>query len=167
MRILILYYSYDGNTQLIAEAIAGAIGADLERLVPVEQKHPKGLMKYVWHGRSAVMQEKPVLAPRERDILSYDIIFLGTPVWAGRWAPAFNTLFEETDFTGKKIACFYCHAGAPGSIEKRFKRQLAGASILGFQGFLDPLWSKTRDQQIARAVSWAKEILSLVPVDQR
>jgi len=167
MKTLVLFYSYEGNTELIAKEIAKTIGADQVRLHPREEKHYTGFMKYVWNGKSAVMREKPELEPIDKDILSYDLIFLGTPVWAGSWAPVFNTLFERWDFTGKKIACFYCHAGGPGSIEKRFRRELSGVSLLGFCGFVDPLWRKDSEEQKQKARQWAQEMMALASQDKR
>ncbi|MFN3661011.1 MAG: flavodoxin family protein, partial [Brevinematales bacterium] len=113
------------------------------------------------------MQEKPELELIEKDILAYDLIFLGTPVWAGKWAPVFNTLFDRWDFGGKKIACFYCHAGAPGSIEKRFRRKLNTASLLGFCDFVDPLWSKNSEEQKQKARKWARDMITLASQDKR
>ncbi|MCX7882809.1 MAG: NAD(P)H-dependent oxidoreductase [Brevinematales bacterium] len=167
MRVLVLFYSYEGNTEFIAKIIAEEVHAEVESIKPVEEKHYHGVMKYVWNGKAALMREKPTLIPLKKDILAYDLIFLGTPVWAGTWVPVFNTLFQQNDFMGKKVACFYCHAGGPGSIEKRFRKQLVSASLLGFCGFIDPLWSKYKEKYEKQAREWAREMLALAMKDKR
>ncbi|URA09260.1 flavodoxin family protein [Thermospira aquatica] len=167
MRTLVVLYSYDGNTAFIGKAIADAVGADLEILTIVQEKHHKGFMKYVWNGRAALMKEEPELAPLKHNVAEYDLIFLGTPVWAGTWAPAFNTFFNTTNLTGKKVACFYCHAGGAGSIEKRFRKQLIGSSLLGMKGFIEPLWHRNKNEQEEIARQWARTMVEIAQHDQR
>ena len=168
MKVLVVFYSYDGNTALIAQTIAETLHADSEELKPLKPSpHHKGLMKYVWNGRAAVMKDTPELQPLQHSPSEYDLIFLGTPVWVGQWAPPFNTFFQHYPLTGKKVACFFCHAGGPGAIEKRFRKQLVSSSILGFAGFIDPLWSKRQTEQLEKARIWAREMLELASNDNR
>ncbi len=167
MRVLVVLYSYDGNTAFIGKAIAEAIGAEIETLTVLQEKHHKGLMKYVWNGKAAVMREEPELAPLKHEIAEYDLLFLGTPVWAGTWAPAFNTFFQMHNLRGKKVACFYCHAGGPGSIEKRLRKQLVESSVLDIKGFVEPLWHRNKDEQAKRAQQWARTIREIAQHDQR
>ena len=42
MKKLVVYYSLEGNTKLVAEAVAEAAEADLIRLVPSEQPSKSG-----------------------------------------------------------------------------------------------------------------------------
>ena len=39
MKSLVVYYSYSGNTRLIAETVAHALDADIEELQPVKPLH--------------------------------------------------------------------------------------------------------------------------------
>ena len=61
MKTLVVYYSLEGNTEYVAEKIREAVGADLLKLVPKKAYHDKGLAKFFWGGKSAVMAEKPEL----------------------------------------------------------------------------------------------------------
>ena len=56
MKTLIVYYSYEGNTKIIAETIGKSIEADIMELKPEKEMTSKGFMKYVWGGRAAVMK---------------------------------------------------------------------------------------------------------------
>ncbi len=51
MKKLVIFYSFEGNTKLIAENIAQAIGADLLELKPKKKMKSKGFMKFVWGGQ--------------------------------------------------------------------------------------------------------------------
>ena len=55
---LVVYYSLEGNTEYVASVLKEKIGADLLKLVPKKAYHDKGLAKFFWGGKSAVMAEK-------------------------------------------------------------------------------------------------------------
>lgn len=113
MKTAIVYYSMSGNTKLVAEEIAKQTEADIIRIEPEKAYPDKGLRKFIWGGKSAVMGEKPQLLPYEFDAEKYDRIILGTPVWASSFAPPIRTFVEEhkEGLKGKKIAVFTCFSG--------------------------------------------------------
>lgn len=113
MKTAIVYYSMGGNTQLVAEKIAKQIGADIIRIEPEKAYPDKGLRKFIWGGKSAVMGEKPQLLPYELDATKYERIIIGTPVWASSFAPPIRTFVEENKeaLKGKKLAVFTCFSG--------------------------------------------------------
>ena len=80
MKILTVYYSLDGNTQLIAEQIKSAVNGDILRLKPVHDNNKKGLFKLLSGGRQVFKNEKPELEPFDINPAEYDLIFIGTPV---------------------------------------------------------------------------------------
>ena len=47
MNTAVVYYSLEGNTQYAAEKVAGELGADLIRLVPVKEYPTGKLSKYL------------------------------------------------------------------------------------------------------------------------
>lgn len=87
MKTAIVYYSMSGNTRYAAERIAQTIGADLIPLVPTKAYPDSGFKKFFWGGKSALMGDKPALEPYAFDPNAYDLVILGTPVWAGTIAP--------------------------------------------------------------------------------
>jgi len=46
-KILVVYYSFEGSTRLMAETIAHELKADVLELKPVKDLQSKGFMKYV------------------------------------------------------------------------------------------------------------------------
>lgn len=68
------------------------------------------------------MGDKPEIESLNKNPIEYDFLFIGTPVWAGSFAPVLRTLFDCMRFKDKKIALFCCHAGAKGKVfEKCYK----------------------------------------------
>lgn len=157
MKSLIIYYSYEGNTKLIANEIAKTLNADIMELKPVNEMKSKGFMKYVWGGKAAVMKKKPILNPLPHNISDYDLIIMGTPVWAGTFAPPFNTLFSENEIVNKKIGLFCCHAGGKGKVFYNFKKHLSQNLIQGELDIIDPLKNNKSDLLI-QAKNWAKSL---------
>ena len=95
MRNLVVFYSLEGNTRLIAESIAKAINADVLELKTKKKYSDKGFKKYFWGGKSVIFKEKPELLYLDKDINQYDNIFIGTPIWVGTYAPPLNTFLKN------------------------------------------------------------------------
>lgn len=121
---LILYYSYEGNTKIVAEIIQKRIGSDMESLKPVKEMKTKGFGKYVWGGAKVMMHKKPELVNIQSDIESYDTLWIGTPVWAGTITPPILSLISSDRIKNKEVYLFYTHDGGPGKIEEKFHKLL-------------------------------------------
>jgi len=99
MKTAVIYYSYEGNSALVAETIKAAIKADVFEIKTVDNRKPAGFAKFALgcvQVFQVLMNIKPKLLPLSVDINSYDLIILGTPVWADSPAPALAA------FLGKK-----------------------------------------------------------------
>jgi flavodoxin len=153
MKILVLYYSLDGNTKFIADTISEEINCDILRLNPKKDVPKKGFLKFVWGGKQVVLNQKPELESLNKDFKEYDLIIMGSPVWAGSYAPAFNTFFSEVNIINKKIALFCCYAGSEGKIFNAFKSQLGENEVIGEIGFKDPI-KNNRQQNIENVKQW-------------
>ena len=113
MKKLVVFYSLDGNTRLMAESVASATGADILELKPVKEITRNNFMKIFVGGKQAFTKAEPELLPFDLKPEDYDIIFFGTPVWAWTYSPALRTYFRDHKPVGKKVALFYCHGGGP------------------------------------------------------
>ncbi|HPF17383.1 MAG TPA: flavodoxin [Thermotogota bacterium] len=120
-KILVLYYSYEGHTKKIAEVIAKELSADIEGIKPIKEMKSKGFGKFLWGGGQVVMKKKPELKPMNVNPDDYDLIFIGTPVWAFTYAPPVKTILETGILRDKKIAFFYTHEGGEGKTEENAK----------------------------------------------
>ena len=160
MKVLVIYYSLEGNTRLIAETLAAATQADCLELKIKNAFKAKGFMKYFWGGRQVLMKQTPELLGFDKNINDYDLLFIGTPVWAWSYTPAINSLFTNNNITDRKIGIFACHGGGKGKVFEKMRQALYGNSILGEIDFIEPL-SGDRQLAIERAKQWAAEIIEL------
>ncbi len=154
---LVVFYSFEGNTKFVAEAIARSAGCDLLELKPEKEIKTRGFMKYFWGGRQVIMKKKPKLLPLGKKPEGYDLLFIGTPVWASNFAPALRTFLSENRLKGKKIALFCCYGGSPGEALENMKKELAGNSIIGEIGFKEP---KNSGESRKKAEEWARKMIS-------
>jgi flavodoxin len=159
LKTLVIYYSFEGNTRVTAGSIAEAANADILELRVRDEIKPGAFMKYVWGGREVIWHKRPVLLPFDKDPADYDLIFIGTPVWAWTFSPALRILFSSVRLHDKKIALFCCHGGSVGKTFERMNAQLSGNTILGTLDLMDPL-KNDKEQNMCRAKDWAADILS-------
>ncbi|MFX0060431.1 MAG: flavodoxin family protein, partial [Candidatus Heimdallarchaeota archaeon] len=92
---------------------------------------------------------------------AYDLIFLGTPVWAWTFTPPIRSFLSKFDLSGKKIAIWTCSAGNGHKAMERFKKALNGLDILGDIRFQVPLQSNPEEVK-KEAINWAKQIVEKV-----
>ena len=160
MKILIIYYSYEGNADMIANLIKNRTNGDLLRLKPKKDVKQTRISKYLWGGKQVVMNEKPELEAINRSPNDYDLIFIGTPVWAFSFAPAINTFISENKIENKKIALFCTSGGGKGRTFQKLKEKIPNNNFIGEIEFIEPL--KKDKKEIENKVSeWLDEIIKL------
>lgn len=107
--ILIVYFSYNGNTRKLANHIHKRVGGDI---IEIKMVNP-----YSTDGKSfedQVLKEqdeecRPGTQTKVHDIESYDIILIGSPIWWFQIAPPVKTFLDKINLFGKKIALFTTH----------------------------------------------------------
>jgi flavodoxin len=158
MKALLIYYSLNGNSSLIAEAIRVAAGADILRLETADEKKRGGFLTYAWGGWQVLTHKTPRLKPCALTIDSYDLIILGGPVWAASPAPALRTFIKQTRISDKQVALFCCHKGGRKNALEKLEKLLPHNAIVGKIDFIEPL---KQDQQILteKITAWLKQII--------
>ena len=74
---------------------------------------------------------RPELIKELDNIDSYDVIYIGSPVWWGFMPQPMVTQLEKLDFSGKTVRVFTTHEGSGlGSIPSQVKRLCVGANVL-------------------------------------
>jgi flavodoxin len=126
MKTLVVYYSRTGVTRAVANVLAGQLEADVEELH--DRKDRNGAMGYLLAGRDATLKRLADIDPPQKDPKAYDMVVLGTPVWAFTMAPAIRTYLTQHGAAIKKAGAF-CTMG--GSGDKRTFRHMA--ELLGKQ----------------------------------
>ncbi len=109
MKSLVVYYSFTGKTRLAAQAIAKALTATL---VEIEERKPVPMpFVYVSGGFRAFMNWGSKIRPLDVDLKQYERIFIGSPMWAYRSAPAINSFIYKTNFEGRSVVPFFTMGG--------------------------------------------------------
>lgn len=158
MKSLVIYYSLEGDTKLIANIIKNELNSDVLELRPKKQYPNKGFNKYLWGGKSVIFKEKPKLLNKYIDISIYDKIFIGTPIWVGSYAAPFNTFFNEYKIKNKEIGLFVCHGGGrPNKCFENLKKELKGNKIIGEIEYTDPL-KNNKEENIQKTINWIKNL---------
>lgn len=135
MRSIVIYYSLEGNTRTVAETLASQLSADLLELKPKKVIDCRKPSKYLWGSRQVIMKTKPILEPYTFDVKHYDLLALGSPVWALSYAPPLRTFLSENDIKGKTIILFLTHEGAAGRTLKKLKEVLSDNRIISSKDF--------------------------------
>lgn len=108
-KILIVYYSWSGNTKYIAEKIHARVGGTL---IPIELVTPYPTDYYSVVELTRTQQEQGIHPQIQAiDTKSYDIIFIGSPIWWYTIAPPVITFLTQNDYKGKIIVPFVSHGG--------------------------------------------------------
>ena len=151
MKTAIVYYSYEGNCALVAERIKPVLNADPVRLETVSKNGFIGFISCLLTGKN------PALKPHGFDPSNYDLIVLGTPVWAFSPAPVMQSFLSETRIRGKKIALFLCHDGGMKKAMDKFKKMLDGNTIVSEIDFNKPAKNDSEKQE-ERIKDWANSL---------
>jgi len=160
-KILIVYYSLTGNTQFIAETLRDTIEADILELKPIKELKADSGTRFIWGGYQSSMKIKPKLMDFNINPLEYDLIILGTPVWAWNISPPMRSFLSKFDLTDKKVALWMSHAGDGIKAMKSFKEVLQGANIVESISFQEPL-KKESDENKEKAIAWIKKVANKI-----
>ena len=111
----VLYFSYTGHTDEVAKKLAEMTGSTLLR---IEAAVPYTEQDTEWEegNRAHIEQNDPASRPEIvsiPDISSYDVIFLGYPIWDYIEPRIMDTLVESVDFTGKTVVPFCTSESSP------------------------------------------------------
>lgn len=115
-KTLVAYFSATGTAEKVAGMIAEISGGYLYEITPVE---PYTAADLDWHdsnSRSSVEMKddrsRPAIENDLKDAESYDVIYLGYPVWWGLAPRAVNTFLDTYGFAGKTVIPFATSGGS-------------------------------------------------------
>jgi len=111
MKRLIAFYSRTGVTRRVAEALAERLGAETEEII--DTKNRSGVMGYLAAGKDATMRKLTEIAPTVKNPADYELVVLGTPVWAWTMTPAVRTYIARHREALGRVA-FFCTMGGSG-----------------------------------------------------
>jgi len=154
-KILVAYFSHTGNTRQIAEHIHAIAGGDLFEIQAVDP-YPADYHAVLEKARQELESRyKPALKTTIENIGSYDVLFVGYPIWFGTYPAPVKTFLSEYDLSGKTIVPFSTHGGGgPGRSASDVSKLCPRSTVL--EGFSIPGNSaKTARDTVAE---WLKKI---------
>ena len=155
MATLITYFSHTGNTKRVAETIAEVCEADVEQIE--ETRTRKGFFGYLAAGRDAWRKRSSEIQPMKHDPGTYDLVIVGTPVWAWNLTPPVRKYLATNGGQMNRVA-FFCTQGGSGA-EGVFKQmaELCGkqpvATLVVTEGELKEADYKARVRSFAESLS--------------
>lgn len=134
MKTLVAYFSASGTTKMVANRLAGAIGADL---FEIEPKIPYSNQDLDWtnkNSRSSLEMNdgssRPEVAKKVSNMEQYDKIFVGFPIWWYVAPTIINSFLEQYDLSGKAIVPFATSGGSGmGETNKHLAPSCKGAVL--------------------------------------
>ena len=123
MKTLVAYFSATGTTAAVAQDLADVTGGTLYEIKPEVKYTAADLDWRDKASRSSVeMQDKasrPAIVKDLKDADSYDVVYIGFPVWWYTAPTIINTFIEAYGFEGKTVIFFATSGGS--SIDKANK----------------------------------------------
>ncbi|MCD7899362.1 MAG: flavodoxin [Bacteroides sp.] len=127
-KVLTVYYSHWGNTDILADMIHQSVGGDIFR---IELENP-----YPAEGTHAAVQKDidagtmPVLKNKVNNLDSYDIIFIGTPNWFSTMSLPVEAFLQENTLSGKTVIPFATYGGSAGNTLTDIAKAIPNAHVL-------------------------------------
>ena len=115
MKSIIVYYSYGGNTRTVAGCLCEYLKqrgqADILELKALDEAN-----SFFGQCRRAFWHTRAKIEPLKFDLSAFDLICLGTPVWAFGPAPATNIYLDQCfGLEGKEVILFTTYGSGTGN----------------------------------------------------
>jgi flavodoxin len=154
LKSLVVYYTRTGNARFAAETIAAEIGSDVEEIMDMKKR--SGAMGYLSGGSDARRGKETEIAPTKKSPADYDLIIVGTPVWASRPTPAVTTYLKKNNFSSKKVALFFTQGGKKPSAIDQTKALIPNSECIGVLTLINPVDNKAESEK--QIIEWCKTL---------
>jgi flavodoxin len=109
MKALVAYYSRTGTTDKLAKDLAARLGCDIDPIVSTGKW--EGVTRWMACGKAGMKKELTELEPPKLDPAQYDLVIVGTPIWAGFISAPTRTYLHENKGKLKRVAFFLTCGG--------------------------------------------------------
>ena len=117
-KILAVFYSRSGVTKKVMEHLAQQLKCDVEELI--DPKDRSGFWGFIKSGRDAIKMNLAEIKPIKYDPQNYDLVIIGTPIWASNMASAVRTYLTQNKDKLKDVALVSTMGG--GGYERLVER---------------------------------------------
>lgn len=109
---LVVYFSRSGITGGVADRIAAECACDIERIHGTRPR--AGLPGYLRSIYEAVTGKLPDILPLAGNPGDYELVILGTPVWAGHVSSPMRSFIQANASRFRQVAAFCTMGGSGG-----------------------------------------------------
>lgn len=155
MNSFVVYYSRTGNTRLMAKKIAGFLDSDIEEIR--DKRNRKGKFGLLKSGFEAIIGGETEIEECNLSPLDYDLVILGSPVWARKLPPAMRTYLKRHSLSNKKIALFNTNYSDESQNTFETMKKLAGKSNTVGEMVVSKI-SENKDELEEKVTKWCKKI---------
>ncbi|PRR78356.1 flavodoxin [Clostridium liquoris] len=123
-KVLVVYYSRTGTTKDVSKIIKEKLRCSVEEIH--DAKNRQGIVGYIKAGREGFKKSMTVIKPIKKDPSMYDLVIIGTPVWAAHISPAIRTYIHENRQKFKNVALFSTQKGSSSNMVYKDVVELIG-----------------------------------------
>lgn len=110
--VLVTYFSQTGTTKAVAKKIRKLTGGDLLQIKP-KKKYTSNYDKLVKVAKREINKNtRPKVTTVAKNIKSYDVIYVGYPIWWHTTPRVVNTFLEKYNLKGKTVIPFCTSGGS-------------------------------------------------------
>ena len=123
-------YVDKGNTEVIAEYIKDIVGADIFKVEPLNS-YPADYMECIEEAKVRTKEHNAPIKENVPNISSYEVIYVGSPIYWGGMPEELFTALKGLDYSGKVVRPFTTHEGSGLSgVPRQLKEICVGAEVL-------------------------------------
>lgn len=161
-KVLIVYFSHTGNTRTIAGYIHDTVKSDLVEIQTTDTYTDDYDTLLAQIREEVTSGYCPPLTTNIENISSYDVVFVGYPIWVETAAPPIRSFLMTHDLAGKTVVPFCTSGTSSAEASDRLVRSLCPQSTVleGIQ-----IRRGTYDTAYERVVAWLQKIDIVRPND--
>jgi len=161
-KILVVYYSSSGITEKVGGLLAVALEADQEKLV--DKKERKGVWNYLVAAKDAMMKYETDIETPKYNPADYDLVIIGTPVWAWTMTPAVRTYITKNKDKLKNVVFFTTSGGTVYDKIVPEMETLSGKKAVISNGFFEKEVKEDSKEMIDKLNKFLENIKSSLSV---
>ncbi|MDR3291687.1 MAG: flavodoxin [Methanobrevibacter sp.] len=93
MKILIVYYSRTNVTANVVDEVSKKLNCDIEKINDLSNR--SGPLNYLKSGYDAIRKNETKIGSTKKNPSDYDLVIIGTPVWAGTMSSPILTYLNQ------------------------------------------------------------------------
>jgi len=132
MKILVAFYSKTGNTRRAGEDIAKGLNADIDEIIDLKDR--KGIVGWLISGRDEMKGYQTEIRTN-LDPSQYDVVIVGTPVWAWGSTPAARAYVAKFKDKFKKVAVFSTSGSTPPEKPRLVLETILDKKVVAYTGW--------------------------------